>query len=255
MTRDRIRVERERELFAKWNRVRDLDDPSRTLIRDELITLHAPLVRHIARRYANRGEPLEDITQVGSIGLMKAIDRFDVDRGLEFSTYATPMIAGEIKRYFRDHTWSVHVPRSIQDRGRAVGRAGEDLQATLGRTPTIQEIADHIGSSTADVLEALEGSHAHSSLPLETPSGNFIREPTTFDHEVFDTIDDRTTLLPLLAQLDERQQRIIAMRFLEGKSQTLIAKELGISQMHVSRLLDKAMIFLRAGLQESSDFG
>jgi RNA polymerase sigma-B factor len=255
MTRDQQRIDRERELFAAWSHARDLDEPTRTHIRDELITMHAPLVRHIARRYANRGEPLEDITQVGTIGLMKAIDRFESERGLAFSTYATALISGEIKRYFRDHTWSVHVPRSIQDRGRAVSRATEQLQATLDRTPTVQEIADQLELRPADVLEALEGSHAHSSLPLETPTGTYLREPTTFDHEIFEMIDNRETLMPLLAQLDERQQAIIKMRFLDGRSQSDIAQELGISQMHVSRLLQKALEFLRTGLQESGDFG
>lgn len=255
MTRDPALIDRERELLEIWTHARDRDNVQRSEIRDELITMHLPLVRHIARRYTNRGEPLEDVVQVATIGLMKAIDRFEPDREVAFSTYATPTIAGEIKRYFRDHTWSVHVPRSIQDRSVAVSRTTEQLQGELQRTPTIQEIGDVLDLTVTEVLEAREAWHAHNSFPLQAPTGELRHEPASFDHEIFETIDDRSTLLPLLAELDEREQRIIAKRFLEGKSQSKIAQEIGISQMHVSRLLDKSMAFLRAGLQEPRDFG
>lgn len=246
--------EREGELLLRWDELKDTDSPERSAVRDELITMHLPLVRYVARRYAGRGESLDDIMQVGTIGLMKAIDRFDATQGAAFSSFATPTIVGEIKRHFRDHTWSIHVPRPLKERGTKVSNTAESLAIKLGRAPTVQEIAEDSGIEVGAVLEAMEASHAYAPLPLETPSGSYIVEPMSDDGTLFEAVENRATLLPLIRALSERQQHILQMRFEEGMSQTQISEVLGISQMHVSRLLEQSVRSLRIGLQEAGDF-
>lgn len=245
---------RERELLGRWQTLRDQDDPERCAVRDELITMHLPLVRHLALRYANRGEPLDDVMQVGTIGLMKAIDRFELDRGAAFSSFATPTIVGEIRRHFRDHTWSLHVPRPVKERGAEVMKASEELTRERGLPPTAQDIAQRLGIDVGAVVEAMDASHAYRPVPLEAPSGSMVVEPV-MDDDVFAAVDDHESLLPLLRKLDDREQEILRMRFAENMSQSLIAKELGISQMHVSRLLGRSLQTLRAGLQDPGDSG
>lgn len=245
--------EREEELLRRWDELKDTDHPERSAVRDELITMHLPLVRYVARRYTGRGESPDDIMQVGTIGLMKAIDRFDGARGVAFSSFATPTIVGEIKRHFRDHTWSIHVPRPLKERGTKVSNTAESLAITLGRAPTVQEIAVGAGLEVGAVLEAMEASHAYAPLPLETPSGSYVVEPISDESTLFGAVEDRETLLPLIRALSEQQQQVLQMRFSDEMSQTEIGEVLGISQMQVSRILGQCMSSLRIGLQDAGD--
>lgn len=255
MTSREALLERESELLQCWDEWKDTDSPERTAIREELITMHLPLVRHIARRYAGRGESLDDIVQVGTIGLMKAIDRFDGARGVAFSSFATPTIVGEIKRHFRDHTWSIHVPRPLKERGAKVNTAAESLAIEFGRPPTVPEIAEATGLDVGAVLEAMEASHAYAPLPLETPSGTYLVEPVGDDGTLFETVENRELLLPLITALSEQQREVLRMRFQDDMRQSEIAKVLGVSQMQVSRLLGQSMSALRIGLQDAGDLG
>ena len=219
-------------------------------LRAALIERHLPLVTFMARKFADRGEPLDDLIQVGTIGLIKAIDRFEISKGFEFSTFATPTIVGEIKRHFRDKTWAVRVPRRLQELGASVTKATTELTQKLDRSPTPKEIAKHLGITVDDVAEALESNAAYSTVSLDVTS-----EPSTSIGETFGALDEalegveyRESLKPLLAQLDDREKRILQMRFFENLSQSQIATELGISQMHVSRILNKVLSHLREGL-------
>ncbi len=241
--------EREHALLAEFATLSD-DDPRRSAIRDELTTSHLPLVQHLAGRYRDRGEPMDDLVQAGTIGLILAIDRFDPDRGTELSTYATPTILGEIRRHFRDRAWAIRVPRGLQDLQRRVSTTMDDLTAQLHRSPTVREVAEALGVGTDDVLAALEARQAYATETLdvdpETGAG-----PVADLGEIepaFTDIDERETLLPLLAALPDREREIIRLRFVEGQSQTQIAQRLGISQMQVSRLLGRTLSELRDGM-------
>jgi RNA polymerase sigma-B factor len=217
--------------------------------RELLIERHLPLVRSLARRYANRGEPLDDLVQVGSIGLIKAIDRFDLERGVELTTYATPTIIGEIKRYFRDKGWSVRVPRGLQELSLRLSQLVDELTVQLERSPTIAELAEAADVEEEEVLEALESGQAYSAASLSTPSGDE-GEPDPLEaigeleHE-YDVSENRAILEPGLAVLDERERRIIHLRFWVGLTQSQIAQRVGISQMHVSRLIRRSLEKLR----------
>ncbi len=219
--------------------------------RNELVTLHAALVEHLARRFADRGERHEDLVQVGMIGLIKAADRFDPERGVEFSTYASPTIIGEIKRHFRDKGWAIRVPRQLQERRMVLSRAIEELTQTTGRSPTVRELAAATGLSEDDVLEGLESAQAYATVSLDAPNSDdqgSLQESLGFTDTDLEGVDDRESLKPLLAALAPREQRILQLRFFEGKTQSAIASELGISQMHVSRLLARTLAELRQGL-------
>jgi len=222
-------------------------------IRAALIERHLPLVTFMARKFADRGEPLDDLIQVGTIGLIKAIDRFEISKGFEFSTFATPTIVGEIKRHFRDKTWAVRVPRRLQELGASVTRATAELTQKLDRSPTPKEIAKHLGITVDDVAEALESNAAYSTVSLDVTSDSSTSIGETFGalDEALEGVEYRESLKPLLAQLDDREKRILQMRFFENLSQSQIAIELGISQMHVSRILNKVLSHLREGLVES----
>ena len=229
------------------------DDPAHRRARDELVTLQLPLVQFVARRFAGRGEPLEDLVQVGTIGLIKAVDRFDLERGVEFSTYATPTIVGEIKRHFRDKGWAIRVPRRLQELRLSIGAATSELTQTLGHTPTVAEIAAHIDVSEDEVLEGLEGAQAYSTSSIDAPVGDDSDSPMLADRlgdedPGIETIEYRESLKPLLASLPSRERRILALRFFHGMTQSEIAEEVGVSQMHVSRLLTKSLTTLREGL-------
>lgn len=244
------RRRRERELLAE---LADLgpDDPRRAVVRDELVTMHLPLVQHLARRYRHRGESVEDLVQVGTVGLIKAIDRFDVTRDVEFSTYATPTILGEIKRHFRDRTWAVRVPRRMQELQAQVTSRSEQLTRTLHRAPTVRELAASLDVSEDDILEAIEARHAYSTDTIDNGDDDGSASVTSrlgVDDRAFEAVDDRETLRPLLDQLTERERRIILLRFFHNMSQTQIAEELGMSQMHVSRLLSRSLAELRSGM-------
>ena len=219
-------------------------------LRAALIERHLPLVTFMARKFADRGEPLDDLIQVGTIGLIKAIDRFEISKGFEFSTFATPTIVGEIKRHFRDKTWAVRVPRRLQELGASVTKATTELTQKLDRSPTPKEIAKHLGITVDDVAEALESNAAYSTVSLDVTSQTSTSIGETFGalDEALEGVEYRESLKPLLSQLDDREKRILQMRFFDNLSQSQIATELGISQMHVSRILNKVLTHLREGL-------
>jgi len=220
--------------------------------REQLITMYLPLVRSLARRYASRGEHFDDLVQVGAIGLIKAIDRFDLDRGVELTTYATPNIVGEIKRYFRDKGWSVRVPRGLQELNIRLNKVIDELVPKLQRSPTIAELAEAANATPEEVLEALETSQAYNSVSLQAaPGGEDGDEDAGLidylgvEEEAYDITEDRTTLAPGFAKLDKRERYILHLRFFEGLTQSQIAERVGISQMHVSRLIRRSLEKLR----------
>lgn len=219
-------------------------------MRDELVTMHLPLVHHLARRYRDRGESYDDLVQVGTEGLIKAVDRFDLDKGVEFSTYATPTIVGELKRHFRDRTWAVHVPRRIQELQAQVSARADELSVELGRSPTVREVAQSLEITEDEVLDGIEARHAYTTDSLDVDERDDAPPAAQFGLEepAFDAIEDRESLRPLLEALPRRERDIIVMRFFRGMSQSQIAAELGISQMHVSRLLARTLTELREGM-------
>jgi RNA polymerase sigma-B factor len=246
---DRIRA---RELFEQLAAL-SADDAARQRVRSELVELHLPLVEYLARRFRNRGEWLDDLTQVATIGLIKSIDRFDLDRGVEFSTYATPTIVGEIKRHFRDKGWAVRVPRRLQELKLALTKAISDLAQREGRAPTVSELASHLSMSEEDVLEGLESANAYSTVSLDAPDSGDDDAPAVADSlgindDALEGVEYRESLKPLLEQLPPREKRILLLRFFGNMTQSQIAAELGISQMHVSRLLARTLAHLREGL-------
>ena len=219
--------------------------------REQLIEQYLSLVRSLARRYAYRGEQLDDLVQIGCIGLIKAIDRFDIDRGVELTTYATPNIIGEIKRHFRDKGWSVRVPRGLQELNVRLSHLLEELTVQLERSPTIPELAKAAGVEEEEVLEALESGQAYATLSLSAPAsgdGDSDLDPLEslgeIEHE-YEVSEDRAVLAPGLRALDERERRILHLRFFEGLTQSQIAQQVGISQMHVSRLIRRALEKIR----------
>ena len=246
--------EREHDLLRDLATLPD-DDPRRPAVRDELVTMHLPLVQHLARRYQGRGETLDDLVQVGTVGLLQAVDRFDPDRGTELSTFATPTILGEIRRHFRDRTWAVRVPRGLQELQSRVTVTADSLTRDLQRPPTVRELADALDVSTDDVLEALEARHAYAADSIDgdpDEEGSALSGRIGEFDPAFDAIEEREALRPLLQALPPRDQRIIALRFGQNMSQSRIAEELGISQMQVSRLLARALAELRDGLADAS---
>ena len=230
-------------------------DPERLRLRGELVELHLPLVEYLARRFRNRGEWLDDLTQVATIGLIKSIDRFDLSRGVEFSTYATPTIVGEIKRHFRDKGWAVRGPRRLQELKRALTKAIGDLAQREGRAPTVAELAAHLQMSDEDVLEGLESANAYSTVSLDAPDSGDDDAPAVAESlgmldDALEGVEYRESLKPLLERLPPREKRILLLRFFGNMTQSQIAAELGISQMHVSRLLARTLTQLREGLTE-----
>jgi RNA polymerase sigma-B factor len=216
--------------------------------REELVRLFYPLAEHLARRFRSRGEPLDDLIQVASIGLLKAIDRFDLERGVRFSTYAVPTIVGELKRHFRDTGWAIRVPRRLQERALLVRDAIASASQELGRSPTVSELAMFANISEEEVLEAMETMHAHSVESLDTP----VDDDTAGTASAIGEVDETLELLegwanaaPLLRTLPERERRLLYYRFVCDMPQSQIAQSLGISQMHVSRLLARTLAHLR----------
>jgi RNA polymerase sigma-B factor len=230
---------------------------TRTAARDELVHLHLPLVEHCARRFRNRGEPFEDLVQVGTIGLLKSIDRFDLERAVEFSTYATPTIIGEIKRYFRDKGWAIRVPRRLQELRMQIGAATAELTQSLGRSPTPRELAGAIGCSVEEIIEGIESSNAYSTLSLDATDdsddgGGSMLDAIGVMDENLEHVEIRESLKPLLDALEPREKKILLLRFFKNRTQTQIAEEIGVSQMHVSRLLTRTLDQLRTSLEQSS---
>ena len=232
-----------------FKRYRDTADPG---ARDALIDHFIPLARHLARRYDQRGEPLDDLVQVACLGLVKAVDRFDPGRGLRFSSYAVPTILGELKRYFRDAGWALHVNRTIQERVLDVTRAMDALSAHSGRSPSPQEIAAYLGLSTEEVIEALHAGAAHDTASLDAPTTGDEDGPLTLADSLgeidrrYDVVEHTAAMSRVIRVLPRREQRILLLRFSGDLTQTEIAEELGISQMHVSRLIRHALERLRA---------
>ena len=236
-----------------------LDDPGstdaeRTAARDGLVRLHLPLVEHCARRFRNRGEPFEDLVQVGTIGLIKAVDRFETDRGVEFSTYATPTVIGEIKRHFRDKGWAIRVPRRLQELRMQIGSATGELTQKLGRSPTPRELAEVIGCTVEEIMEGIESSHAYATLSLDATDDNDDGPPAMLatlgvEDANIEHVEVRESIKPLLEGLGEREKRILLLRFFKNMTQSQIAEEIGVSQMHVSRLLTRTLAQLRTSLE------
>jgi RNA polymerase sigma-B factor len=237
-----------RALFVELNKLPE-GSPERAALRDQLVRMHLPLVEHLARRFRNRGEPLDDLTQVATIGLIKSVDRFDVDRGVEFSTYATPTVVGEIKRHFRDKGWAVRVPRRLQELRLSLTSATGELSQRHGRAPTVHELAEHLHISEEEVLEGLESANAYSTLSLDVPDTDdespAVADTLGSEDEALEGVEYRESLKPLLEQLPPREKTILLLRFFGNMTQSQIAQEVGISQMHVSRLLARTLAQLR----------
>ncbi|CAN5408682.1 N/A [soil metagenome] len=230
-------------------------EASRSHARDSLVHLHLPLVEHCARRFRNRGEPFEDLVQVGTIGLIKSVDRFDTDRGVEFSTYATPTIIGEIKRYFRDKGWAIRVPRRLQELRMQIGSATAELTQKLGRSPTPRELAESIGCTVEEIIEGIESSNAYSTLSLDATDdsddgSSSMLDMLGIDDAGLEHVEIRESIKPLLEALEPREKKILLLRFFKNMTQSQIAEEIGVSQMHVSRLLNRTLEQLRASLDQ-----
>ncbi|WP_406286028.1 RNA polymerase sigma factor SigF [Embleya sp. NBC_00896] len=228
-------------------------------VRNTLIELNLPLVRFAAGRFRTRSEPLEDIVQVGTIGLIKAIDRFDTEREVEFPTFAMPTILGEIKRFFRDTTWSVRVPRRLQELRLRLAKASDELGQKLDRAPTVAELAAFLEVSREEIVEGMIASNGYSASSLDAPGGGAGNEDAAApmdrlgsDDDAIELVENRESLKPLIAALPAREKHILMLRFFGGKTQAEIGEQLGISQMHVSRLLSRTLGRLRTGLLTES---
>jgi len=234
------------KLFVRWQKSGD------QRARAELVNRFLPLARNLARRYAGAREPFDDLLQVASLGLVKAIDRFDTERGAAFSSFAVPTILGELKRYFRDLGWSVHVPRGAQEQALKVQEAHERLTTKTGRPPTVNELAEYLELSVEDVLDALETAAAHHSTSLDAPredrsSGESGSLVDVFGEEDsrYELVDETVTISVAARELSARERRVLALRFVNDMTQTQIAQEIGVSQMQVSRILRRALNRLR----------
>ncbi len=231
------------------------DHPRRAALRDRTIEAWLPLAQHLAHRYSGRGEPTDDLIQTATVGLIKAVDKFDPDRGVDFAGYAIPTIIGELKRHFRDRTWDIRVPRRLQELRLAISEANSTLPHTLGRSPTVTDIAAHLNLTEEEILEGLEGARAYNAICLSTPTGDGERATELGDtlggedHE-YELAELRVALGPALATLDEREQKILTLRFYGNLTQSQIADQIGVSQMHVSRLLTSALTKLRGQLKD-----
>ena len=239
-----------RDTFEEYARTRDRH------LRDELIEFHLRLAEHLARRFTGRGVALDDLVQVASIGLVKAVERFEPERGLEFSTFATPTIVGELKRHFRDKGWAVRVPRRVQELHVEINGLVGQLTQRLGRSPTIAELAAASQTSEEEVLEAMEAAQAYRSASIDAPgvgsddaSGTLASQLGDEDANLFDA-ENRVLIGTLLTTLPKREQLMLRLRFYEGMTQSQIAERLGISQMHVSRLLTKSLHLLRQQIDD-----
>ncbi|MFF7724281.1 RNA polymerase sigma factor SigF [Streptomyces luteogriseus] len=242
-------------LFFEQLTVLEEGTPEYSYARGTLIEMNMSLVRYAAGRFRSRGaEEMEDIVQVGMIGLIKAIDRFELTREVEFTSFAIPYIVGEIKRFFRDTTWAVHVPRRLQEARVELARATEELRSRLGRTPTVQELSELMSLSEEEVREARLAANGYNSSSLDATIGgsedgeSALQDFIGAEDQALELVEDFHALAPLLAELDERDRQIIHMRFVEELTQAQIGEHLGVSQMHVSRLLSRTLNRLREGM-------
>ncbi|MEU8621636.1 SigB/SigF/SigG family RNA polymerase sigma factor [Streptomyces sp. NPDC048623] len=245
------------KVFLRELAAREEGTPEHQYVRNTLIEMNTSLVRYAAQRFRARGDEMEDIVQVGVIGLIKAIDRFDLSREVEFATFAVPYIVGEIKRFFRDTTWAVHVPRRLQEARVELARAGDELSSRLGRPPRVAELAERMDLSEDEVVEAQIAANGYHTASLDAALGSgdeddadaasladFIGE----EDPALALFEDFHTLAPLVGLLDERDRLLIHLRFVEELTQSEIGDRLGVSQMHVSRLLGRALALLREGM-------
>jgi RNA polymerase sigma-B factor len=230
------------------------DDPQRPRVREELIRGYLSVAEHLARRFAGRGEPLDDLVQVAAIGLINAVDRFEPDRGVNFLSFAVPTITGELRRYFRDHGWSTRVPRALQELHMAIRNSQTQLSQQLGRAPRPSDIAGQLGIPVTEVIEGLQVADAYHSASLDELLGD--HGDVTVGELVGDLdndlaiIEDRETLRPVLAQLPPRERTILMLRFFCHLTQTQIAEQVGMSQMHVSRILSRTLAFLQEAMAQ-----
>ncbi|AQT76029.1 MULTISPECIES: SigB/SigF/SigG family RNA polymerase sigma factor [Streptomyces] len=242
---------------ALFHRLRSLAEGTAeySYVRNTLVELNLSLVKYAARRFRNRSEPFEDIVQVGTIGLIKAINRYDVERGVEFATFAVPTITGEMKRFFRDTSWSVKVPRRLQELRLDMAKCCDAMEQDLGRRPTDHELAEHLGVSDDALAEGRQAANCYVAESLSTSvgqdaDGGALPRSLGSEEEAYERIEDLETLKPLLNALGERDRLVLQLRFGEELTQSQIGERLGISQMHVSRLLSRIMARLRTGMLE-----
>lgn len=230
----------------------------RRRIRERVVAAYTPFATSLARRFARRGEPFDDLRQVALVGLLKAVDGYDPGRGREFTAYAKPTILGELRRHFRDRTWAVTVPRRHKELRLALNAAGDDLTQRLGRSPSVAELAAHLGVGVEDVLQALEAAQAYQPVSLSTPVGDRDGSGATLAELVGDpdreltAVEDRATVPAIIGTLPERERRILTMRFYHDMTQSQIASRTGVSQMHVSRLIKASLARLRRELPEGT---
>lgn len=245
------RVPDSASLLAERYAAAEPGSPKRARLREEVIVAWQPLAKHLANRYHGRGEQLDDLVQTATVGLIKAVDRFDAGRGVDFPGFAVPTILGEIRRHFRDRTWAVRVPRRLQELRIAIGRANTELTQTLGHSPTAAEVAEHLGIGEEEVLEGLECAQAYSTASLSAPvnDGSAVLSDTLGqdDHDM-EMAEFRIALGPAWNTLGAREQTILRLRFAGELSQQEIAAKVGISQMHVSRLISRSLAQLREHL-------
>ena len=238
----------------RWRLLLAYKENGEEAAREQLIEELMPLVRTLARRYSGRGEPFEDLVQVGCIGLIKALDRFDVDRGVELTTYAVPTILGEIRRHFRDRAWAVHVPRGIKELRARLNNVLDELTSELGRSPTIAELARASEAEEEEVIEAFESDNAYKARSLSAPvahdEGSTLGDLLGENERGYEQVEEGTLVDAGLGALDDRERRIVELRFFHGLTQSQIAAEIGISQMHVSRLLRSALETMRGRIEE-----
>jgi RNA polymerase sigma-B factor len=239
--------ERAREADALFERLGRGDAAAR----DALVERFLPLARQLARRYQRANEPLDDLVQVASIGLVKAVDRFDPERGVAFSSYAVPTILGELKRYFRDSGWALHVPRGTQERAMQVDRSIKELARREGRSPSVAEVAEHVGASVEEVLSAMEASLAYEAVSLESeragsePGSDTYADSIGSEDERYELVEYGASIAPALQALTPRDRLILHLRFAEDLTQSQIAERIGVSQMQVSRLIRRSLARLR----------
>ncbi|RJO68471.1 RNA polymerase sigma factor SigF [Nocardia panacis] len=236
-------------LFTKL-RAAQAGSGDHSAVRAELINRCLPLADHIARKFSGRGEPFDDLTQVARVGLVHAVDRFDIERGSNFLSFAVPTIMGEVRRYFRDNTWAMRVPRRVKETHLRIGAAIDALSQSLGRSPTAKEIAAELGVEPDEVTQAVIAGNAYQPGSIDAASAGRDSEASLLDtlgeeESQFDRVEEYVAIRPLLAGLPERERRILTMRFFESMTQTQIAQQMGISQMHVSRILSKTLARLR----------
>jgi RNA polymerase sigma-B factor len=246
------RAREDRRLLERYHRCGD------TEAREALVGRFLPLARQLARRYQRGGEPLDDLVQVASLGLLKAIDRFEPDRTTAFSSFAVPTIMGELKRHFRDRGWSVRVPRDLQEMAVRVDRVTDELSRELGRAPTPHEIAEHVGATTEQVLEAREAAGAYRAISLDRPRDDDeeetgIGDSVGVEDPGFGLAEDAATVQRLMSVLTEREREVLRLRFAEDLTQSEIGARVGVSQMHVSRLIRQAVARLRDAAKDDRD--